>query len=332
MFQDIATLTPVPRSRQQQSLRKHGSTSRTQNSTSFVPPKESKGDDGVAERSRGLVDRSNETIVTVSSNKKRSSVRPPEIVMKNIDSLVTASVLNETRIVAPDMDNITGEAVAEESSKILNSTSKPPTRKRSTTNRRQLRVVDHCEETGEPFFEVDRIVDVRPKDDDWEVQIKWVGYNEMTWEPLCNLISVESMEEAMQKIKEKRQNEGPDHETKLRDRVFAGKMSTDTGDDDENDTSTGSVYAVERINDVRVADSWEVKIKWVGAKKMSWEPLEYLNNADLEEEARQRIAAKKDEIGNRKKNKRSPVDGNLDQHRAAKREKQTCSSASRQSA
>eukprot|EP00980_Cylindrotheca_fusiformis_P008092 scaffold1722_cov120-Cylindrotheca_fusiformis.AAC.22 len=305
----------------------HKLSSSPQNSKFKAPPKTSEGDMGLCK----VVENHRDVVALGDDNTVAAPSREDHSVEQGTESLAMAG----------DMENASAKNVAAESvirvhsdepSETLNA-SKPSIGKRVSTRQQeqqhqQLRVVDHCEETGQTFFEVERIVDVRPTDD-WEVQIKWVGWSDMTWEPFTNLITVESIEEAIQKINEKRKNKTPDSEMKLRDRVFVNREEA-TGNDDE--ASTGSVYAVEHINDVRIADSWEVKIKWVGAKETTWEPLEYLNNEDLEEEARRKIEMKKGGTGNCKKVKRSPARGSQDQHRAAKRQRKKRSPASKQSA
>jgi hypothetical protein len=181
----------------------------------------------------------------------------------------------------------------------------------------QPNVVDYDEETGEPFWEVKRIEDARLVDT-WEVKVKWMGCNEMIWEPLCNVTKDELREEARRMIEEKKLNKV------VGCKDGASRVVAKQPDVVDRDETAEPLCEVDRIEDVRPVDTWEVKVKWVGFTRMTWEPLYHLSNNELEEEARRKIEEKKVGMQSRKGGKRPhPRTGShADPLRGAKRQKQ----------
>lgn len=161
-------------------------------------------------------------------------------------------------------------------------------------------VVCHDDETGEPIFAVERIVQVRPVES-LEVKLKWLGYDETTWEPMSNLTSDELIQVARQMLKKKVNGNAPPSKKEAKSTTNVTEQSDVLVDDAETAPSsddaipTAPVYEVERIEDVRPVDDWEVKIKWIGYSRMTWEPLYNLDSEELLKDARQMIDKKKSE-------------------------------------
>jgi hypothetical protein len=227
-----------------------------------------------------------------------------------------------TKVTASEQPNVVGhhettcedmcsQVVAEQPG--LMNTDSPATK---VTASEKPNVVDHDEETGEPIFEVERIADARPVDT-WEVKVNWMGYNKMIWEPLRNVTSDKLIEEARRMIEKKKL-------TKVGCKDGASRVVAEQPDFVDRDETAEPSCEVERIKDVRPVDTWEVKVKWVGYTRMTWEPLHHLRNNELVEEARRKIEEKKVGMLSRKGGKRSPprTGSHADPQRGAKRQKQ----------